>query len=372
MSLPAEYDVIVVGGGIAGIGAAARLASDARVLVLERERHPGTHATGRSAAMLLDDYGNATIRALTAAGRPFYAAPDPAFWPTPLLAPRGELLLARPGEEAAAEEQLAAMRAAERLTPAEAVRLVPILDADAISFAVHVRDARNIDVDAALQGFLRLLRTEGGTIASGAEVTGLARADNVWRVTATAGDFTAPVVVDAAGAWADGLAALAGLAPLGLQPLRRSAAILPAPTGHDISRWPLFGSISEDWYAKPMGGKLMVSPAEEEPVEAQDAFPDDMVLAEGLDRFERMTTMQVTRVERSWAGLRTFAPDRTPVAGFDPRAEGFFWLAGQGGYGIQTAPALSALAADLILGRETALTPEVLRALAPDRLLRNL
>ncbi len=363
-----SIDVIVVGGGIAGIGAAARLAGAARVLVLERERHPGTHATGRSAAMLLDDYGNAAIRALTAAGRPFYDAPDPEFWPVPLLERRGELLLARTDEEAAAEEQRAGSGGAARLTPDEARELVPILDPSAFALALHMAGACDIDVDALLQGFLRLLRAGGGRVETGAEVTGLARRDGLWQVATARGDFAAPVLVNAAGAWADGLAALAGLAPLGVRPLRRSAAILPAPAGHDVAGWPLFGSLAEDWYAKPMGGKLMVSPAEEEPAEAHDAFADDMVLAEGLDRYERMVTVPVTRVERSWAGLRSFVADRTPVAGFDPRTDGFFWLAGQGGYGIQTAPALSALAADLILGRAPCLPAEILASLDPSRL----
>jgi len=175
--------------------------------------------------------------------------------------------------------------------------------------------------------------------------------------------------VNAAGAWADQVSALAGLAPLGLVPKRRSAAILPAPEGRDVSAWPLFGSVSERWYARPMGGKLMVSPADQDPVPPGDAWPDDMVLAEGLHRYESAVTVPVTRVERSWAGLRTFAPDKTPVAGFDPRTEGFLHLSGQGGYGIQTAPALSAFAADLLHGRAPTLPESVVRSLAPDRLL---
>lgn len=362
-------DILVVGGGIAGISAAAELAGAAQVTVIEREPHPGMHATGRSAAMLLDDYGNAAIRALTAAGRPFYTAPDPELWPVPLLARRGELLLVRPGEEAAAEAELATMRAAAQLTPRDALELVPILDPATFSFAIHTPEGSDIDVDATLQGYLRMLRARGATLKTGAEVTALRRQDGSWRAATTAGEFEAPVVVNAAGAWADSLAALAGLAPIGLRPMRRSAAILPPPAGHVIDGWPLFGSFAEDWYARPMGGKLMVSPAEEHPVEPHDAYAEDMVLAEGLDRYERMVTVPVTRVERSWAGLRSFVADRTPVAGFDPRAEGFFWLAGQGGYGIQTAPALAALAADLVLGRTPALASDTRHSLDPRRLL---
>jgi D-arginine dehydrogenase len=189
-------------------------------------------------------------------------------------------------------------------------------------------------------------------------------------VATAAGAFEAPVIVNAAGAWADTVAQLAGVATLGLTPLRRSAAILPAPEGRDVSSWPAVCSMSETWYAKPEAGKLMVSPADEDPVEPHDAWPDDMVLAEGLDRYERAVTVPVTRVERSWAGLRTFAPDRTPVVGFDPAAEGFFWLAGQGGYGIQTAPALSRLAGALLTGGDgtRVLAADVVSALAPGRL----
>jgi D-arginine dehydrogenase len=164
------------------------------------------------------------------------------------------------------------------------------------------------------------------------------------------------------------VAALAGLAPLGLTPFRRSAAILPAPAGHDVSGWPLVVAASETFYAKPEAGKLLVSPADEDPAEPHDAWPDDMVLAQGLDRYERAMTVPVTRVERSWAGLRTFAPDRSPVVGFDHAAEGFFWLAGQGGYGVQTSPALSRLAADLIAARGAAVSEPVLASLRPGRL----
>jgi D-arginine dehydrogenase len=361
------FDVIVIGGGIAGIGLGAELGPEARTLVLEREAVPGSHATGRSAAMLLLAYGNATVRALTAEAAAFYRAPDPAFWPTPLLAPRGELILARPGEEAALADHLAGAPGAEAMAAAAACRLVPILREEAVARAAFDPAAADIDVDLLLQGCLRRFRAGGGRLETGAAVAHLARAAGAWTVTTSRGDYRAAIVVDAAGAWADAVAGLAGLPPLGLRPLRRSAAILPAPGGHDVARWPLFVGIAEDWYARPMGGRLMVSPADEDPVEPHDAWADDLVLAEGLARYEAMVTQPVTRVERSWAGLRTFAPDRTPVAGFDPLAEGFFWLAGQGGYGIQTAPALNRLAARAVLGKEPE-RPALLEALDPARL----
>ncbi|SMF46287.1 D-arginine dehydrogenase [Tistlia consotensis] len=358
-------DILVVGGGIAGISAAARLAPDARVTVLERETAIGYHATGRSAAIFIANYGNATLRALNAASAPELAAPD--FVEGSLLSERGELLVATEAEMPALERHLAESTGVEALTPAEALHLVPVLRAELIRGAAIERAASDIDVDRLLQGFARLLQAHGGTIVTGAEAARIGRAGRVWRVETAAGAFEAPVLVNAAGAWADAIARLAGVAPVGLKPLRRSAALLPAPDGRAVERWPLFAPVSETWYARPEAGKLMVSPADEDPVAPHDAWADEMVLAEGLDRFERMTTVRVTRVERSWAGLRSFVADRTPVVGFAPDAAGFFWLAGQGGYGVQTAPALSWLAADLVLGRQPRMPPAVVATLSPGR-----
>jgi len=358
-------DVLVIGGGIAGISAAARIAPDARVTVLEREAAIGMHATGRSAAIFIANYGNATLRALNAVSAPELEAPD--FLDDSVLSPRGEMVVATEAEMPDLERHLADSTGVERLTPDQAVALVPVLRRELIHGAAIERGARDIDVDRLLQGFARLLRSHGGRVVSEAAVGGIARTGGVWRVATTAGAFEAPVLVDAAGAWADVVAGMAGAAPIGLVPMRRSAAILPVAPDREVDRWPLFAPVTETWYAKPEAGKLMVSPADEDPVEPHDAWPDDMVLAEGLDRFERMTTVQVTRVERSWAGLRSFVADRTPVVGFAPGADGFFWLAGQGGYGVQTSPALSRLAADLVLGRTPALPADVLAALSPMR-----
>lgn len=343
-------DVIVIGAGMAGASAAARIAAHASVIVLEAEAAPGYHATGRSAAAFLLNYGNATIQALTAASEAALARPDPDLADAPLLAPRGELVLAAPGDEARLDALMASAPALVPIDPDAAVAMVPILRRAAISAAAFEETARDIDVDRLLQGWLRLLRARGGRVVPNAAVTGLARAGGAWQATTRAGVFAAPVVVNAAGAWADRVAALAGVAPVGLRPLRRSAAIIPAPGGHDVTRWPLFADAAETWYARPDAGRLMVSPADEDPVEPMDAWADDMVIAEGLARYEAMVTEPVTRVDRTWAGLRSFAPDRTPVAGFAPDADGFFWLAGQGGYGIQTAPAMAAVAAHLVAG----------------------
>ncbi len=363
-------DVIVIGGGMAGIGAAARIAPDAKVIVLEAEEAPGSHATGRSAAIFVANYGNSVIRAANAASFAELAEPPEDLAETPLLTPRGEIVIATPEEEGLFERHISAATDTEEISPAEAVAHFPILREENIARACYERAASDIDVDRLLQGYLRLLRRQGGRLATEARLQAMDRRQGVWRLKTSAGNFEAPVVVNAAGAWADEVAALSGLPKIGLTPFRRSAALLPVPTGCDVSTWVAVVSMSETWYAKPEAGKLMVSPADEDPVDPHDAWPDDMVLAEGLDRYAQAVTTPVTRVERSWAGLRTFAPDRTPVVGFDPAAEGFFWQAGQGGYGIQTAPALSRLAAALIRGDSgaTVLPAATVSALAPSRL----
>ncbi|MGO4916958.1 NAD(P)/FAD-dependent oxidoreductase [Pseudogemmobacter sp. W21_MBD1_M6] len=359
-------DVLVIGGGIAGISVAARIAADATVTVLEGEPVIGHHSTGRSAAIFIRNYGNATLRALNAASVRFLMQPD-GIADSSLLSPRGEMLVATEEELGDLEAYIEGGEGLERLTAAEAVEIVPILRKDAIAGAVIEWDAQDIDVDRMLQGFARHLRSKGGQIVTGARVTSITRQDGGWRVKTDTQDYFAPVLINAAGGWADRIAALAGVVPVGIRALRRSAALIPAPDGHDISRWPLFASASEQWYAKPEAGKLMISPADEDEVEPHDVWADDMVLAEGLHRYEQAVTVPVTRVEHSWAGMRSFVADRTPVAGFSPDADGFLWLAGQGGYGVQTAPALSQLVADLCLGRTPSLNRDVVDALAASR-----
>ncbi|MBV7393790.1 NAD(P)/FAD-dependent oxidoreductase [Mameliella sediminis] len=359
-------DILVIGGGMAGVSVAARMAAEARVALLEAEANLGYHATGRSAAIFIRNYGNATLRALNAHSVPFFEAPD-EIDEAPLLTPRGELLLAGEDEMPALESYAQGAEGLERLTASQAQDLVPILRPDRIAAAIYESDAQDIDVDRMLQGFARLLRARGGQIRTGARITAMSRDKGLWTVETDQGRFAAPIVVNAAGAWASPVARMAGALPIPVTPCRRSAALLPAPEAMDGGRWPLFGSVSETWYAKPDAGRLMVSPADEDPVEPQDAWADDMVLAEGLHRYEQAVTVPVTRVERSWAGLRSFAPDRTPVVGPDPLAEGFFWLAGQGGYGIQTAPALSRIAAEICLGRTDDGLAPLAAALSPAR-----
>jgi D-arginine dehydrogenase len=359
-------DVLVIGGGIAGISAAARLAVDARVIVLEAEPFLGHHSTGRSAAVFIRNYGNATLRALNAASAAFLAEPSGVADST-LLAPRGELLIAEAGDEARFDDYLAGSDGLETLTPAQASELVPILRPEAISRAAIEWDAQDIDVDRLLSGFAKRLRSLGGEAVTNARVQAISHTNGQWVVSVGPEEFSAPILINAAGGWADQIAGLAGVRKVGLRALRRSAVLIPAPDGYDVRHWPLFANAAEKWYAKPDAGRLLISPAEEHEVEPHDVWPDDMVLAEGLHRFEQAVNISITRVERSWAGMRSFVTDRTPVVGFSPDAEGFFWLAGQGGYGVQTSPALSQLAADLCLGRTSSLNPEVVDALSAGR-----
>jgi D-arginine dehydrogenase len=361
-----QPDIIVIGGGIAGTSAAAMLASGARVVLIEAEQQLGYHSTGRSAAIFIRNYGNTVLRALNAASAPVLLAPD-GISDRSLLSPRGQLLIASENETDALEDYAKGAIGLESLTATEATALVPILRQERIAAAIVEWDAQDIDVDRMLQGYARLLRDRGGQTVTGAAVTGMTRADNCWHVSTATGKWSAPIVVNAAGAWADTVARMAGLASIGLTPMRRSAVLLNAPDGYQIKDWPLFGSASESWYAKPDAGRLLVSPADEDPVEPHDAWPDDMVLAEGLDRFGQAVSIPITRPTHSWAGLRSFMADRTPAVGFDPSATGFFWLAGQGGYGVQTAPALAAICAALCLGGQLPVAQNILDALSPDR-----
>lgn len=342
-------DILIVGAGIAGSGLAAALAGRRDVVLLEQEARPGYHSTGRSAAIFIQNYGNAVIRALSAASRPLFEAPDPAFFAEPLLSPRGILFVAAEDELAEHEALLAESDGLNPVTVDDAVGLVPLLDPARITAAAYERDASDIDVNALHQGWLRKSRAHGTTLHVDAALLGARRVGRKWLVETGQGPVEANVIVNAAGAWADTVARACGLSPVGLTPMRRSIAVLPCPEGYDCRRWPLVASSGDRWYFKADAGRLLVSPADEDPVEPHDAFVDDMVLAEGLDRYQQAVRAEVTHVEANWAGLRTFAPDRSPVVGFDPAVEGFFWLAGQGGYGIQTAPALSRFAAALIL-----------------------
>ncbi len=359
-------DIAIIGAGIAGIGLAADLAGEFKTIVLEQESRPAYHSTGRSMAIFLRNYGNDVIRALNSVSAPLFENPDKALFPHPLISRRGVLFVADDGSIKELNELLAKGEGLYEITPDEAVAMVPILRRELLLGAAYEPDAQDIDVHALHEGWLRKARAGGMQLLTDAPLERAERKDGKWHIDTPKGQVVADVIVNAAGAWADTVAVRCGVKPLGIQPMRRSIAVLPPPDGLDASRWPFLDDAAERWYMKPEAGRIYVSPAEEIPVEPHDAFVDDMVLAEGIDRFVNATTYELTRVERSWAGLRSFAPDRSPVAGFS--GDGFFWLAGQGGYGIETSPALSRLAGQLIRRAEpeAALQP-IIPALSPNR-----
>ena len=353
MTIAAEADFIVVGAGIAGASVAAELAAHGSVVVLEAESHPGYHTTGRSAAMFSESYGNAVVRALSRASRDFFQAPPAIFTAVPLVRPRGTMLLVNRGQQDLADRLLddADIRARTRLLDVDAaLARVPILRRELLAGAVLDPTSADIDVDLLLQGFLRQARSRGARLHLDCAVTALERHGSTWRARTAAGDFEAPVIVNAAGAWADTIGAMAGARSMRLQPLRRTAALVDLPQGVDASGWPVVLAIDESFYFKPDAGLLLISPADETASPPCDAQPEELDVAIAVDRFEATTGLQVRRVRRRWAGLRVFSPDRTPVIGFDPEVPGFFWCAGQGGYGIQTAPSLSRVAASLARG----------------------
>jgi D-arginine dehydrogenase len=370
-------DVLILGAGIAGASAAYYLAPHKRVMLLERESQPGYHATGRSAALYSETYGNAAVRAITTASKPFYFNPPEGFSPYPLVTPRGSLSVGGEDDRAVLEQALEEKRALipniEWWTQAQILQRVPVLKPEAAMYGVYEPDATDMDVHGIHQGFLRGAKAAGAQLVCDADVQKISRVGTQWQVDTSAGSFMADVVVNAAGAWCDEMAKLAGVAPVGLSPMRRTAFNCEVPAGSAIHDWPMVIDAQETFYMKPDAGMLLVSPANEDPVEPQDVQPEELDVAIAVDRLETATTLQIRRVQRSWAGLRSFVKDRTPVVGYAPDAPGFFWLAGQGGYGIQTAPAMGELSAALIQGLPVPAAMATLgvteAALAPARLV---
>jgi D-arginine dehydrogenase len=350
----ATADVIILGAGMAGASLAAELAPRYSVALLECEDQAGRHATGRSAAMYFESYGNATVRGLTRASRQFFEHPPAGFCEVPLLSPRNALFVADAARVAGLESIASLPDAANSMRHMGARQCLehcPILRPDWIAAGVLDASGRDMDVAALHQGYLRTARKGQARIVLGAGSMSIERQGGRWQVSSTAGRFSAPVLVNAAGAWGDVVARLAGVTPIGLRPLRRTCVTFPAPTGHDIRHWPMVIDVDEEFYFKPEAGHLLLSPANEDPVDPCDAVPDELDVAIAVDRFENATGLEVRRLGHRWAGLRTFAADRSPVAGFDAEAAGFFWLVGQGGYGIQMAPGLARAAAALIAGQ---------------------
>ena len=352
--MPQPADFLIIGGGIAGASIAYWLAPHGRVVLLEREAQPGYHSTGRSAAMFMESYGTPQVCALTRASRAFFEAPPAGFADSAVLSERGSMMVATHGQEALLADYWAGARAlssaARLLDAAGACALVPALRAQRVLGAVHEPEALAMDVDVLHQGYLRGLRRAGGAVVCHAEVTALQRSGPLWQVHAGGIGYAAPVGINAAGAWADVVATLAGVRPIGLQPKRRSAFIFAPPEGMASGDWPLTIGIAEDWYFKPDAGMLLGSPANADPVPPQDVQAEELDIALAIDRIESMTSLSIRRPTRTWAGLRSFVADGDLVGGFDPEASGFFWVAAQGGYGIQTSAAMGEACAALARG----------------------
>ena len=348
VSAGTTVDVLIVGAGIAGLSLAGELSATCRVMVVERETQPGYHSTGRSAAYFSPAYGNATVRGLSQASEAFYKTPPDGFSDAPLLHARDALHIVPAGYEQVLRDALTTSTTLSAISADKALATVPILNAGYVSAAALESGGGDLDVDAILQGHLRRFKANGGTLLTGSEVVAIERLNNQFLVSMDNRQLRAKVLVNAAGAWADQVASLAGIDPIGLTPKRRTAFLVPSPTSHNTAAWPIVIDQVHPLYFKPDAGTLLLSPMDETPSAACDAAPEELDVAIAADRFQTCTTEQISRVSHQWAGLRTFASDETFVVGFEPTAKGFFWLAGQGGYGVQTAPALSRLAARLI------------------------
>ncbi|MCG7533911.1 FAD-dependent oxidoreductase [Pseudoalteromonas sp. OOF1S-7] len=367
-----EYDFLIIGGGIAGTSVAKELAEQHKVLLLERESQPGYHTTGRSAAIYLETYGSKQIRALTKASGAFFRASLDG--ESPLISDRGAMFVA---DEQSVEKLQAHYQEVKRLTENvqwldhdELAERYPFLAEHWIA-GVYEPDAMDIDVHGFHQQCISRLKRNGGELKTSASVSKIEFVQGKWQVYCGETCYRASHIINAAGAWADEIARLAGLAPLGLSPLKRSAVLIE--TQGSCLEGPYIGDIAESFYFKPDAGLLMVSPCDESPEPPCDTSPDVLEVAIAIDRFEKATELPVTRLQSKWAGQRTFSTDRNPVIGFDPRATNFFWLAGQGGYGIQTAPAIATLSRALLCQENV---PESLsqlgvssEALSPQRFL---
>jgi D-arginine dehydrogenase len=351
-----DFDFAIVGAGIAGVSAAYHLAPHARVIVLEREQVAAYHTTGRSAALHSETYGSAEIRAITVASGRFYRKPPPGFTDHPLLTPRGALIAGRTDQQAAMQKAAAdyarLVPSVRWLDPAETLSRQPLLKPAAAAGGAIFEEAEDMDVAAIHGGFLKGARAAGAVLRLDAEVATLERRNGTWKIGLRDGESVAAAnIVNAAGAWADVLAELAGATPVGLVPKRRTAFTFDAPSGVDLTHLPMVIDFDETWYIKPEVGQFLGSPADETPSPPCDAQPEEMDVAIAVERIETATTLKIRRIKNKWAGLRSFVADKNLVVGYDPAVDGLFWLAGQGGYGIQTAESAGRLAASLALGK---------------------
>ncbi|SDF13894.1 NAD(P)/FAD-dependent oxidoreductase [Sulfitobacter delicatus] len=347
-------DIVVIGAGIAGASVAAELAETHEVIMLEMEAQPGYHTTGRSAAVFAPNYGPSGVRGLTRASRAFFDHPPEGFAQAPLLSQRQILMIARDDQMGALEglyAEAAETGAVELLSGPQLQATQPLLrDGYAVAGMLD-KGGQDIDVAGLHQGYLRKFKAAGGKLITKAAVETLERQGDTWVITTRQGQFEAPVVVNAAGAWAGEIGMMAGAEAIHLVPKRRTAMVVAEPEGFTQRDGPITIDIDEKFYLKPDAGRLLISPADETPSDPCDVQPDEMDVAICADRIMTAFALDIRRIENKWAGLRSFVADKEPVIGFSDVAPGFFWMAGQGGYGIQSAPAAGALACALVQGK---------------------
>lgn len=350
-------DFLIIGGGVAGLSAAARLTLSGSVKLIEAESALGFHSSGRSATFCHYGIGNATVRGLTSFSRAFFQEPPEQFSDYALAKPKAALFIATEAMRDHLNDLATSMRrfsdTVSNVDVPQMLELVPVLRTgeDAIVSGVIDMSGLKLDTNALLQGYARIIRRGGGSLITGQRVGLIARIDGLWQVTTSDGSVhAAPILINAAGSWADELAVLAGVQPLGLEPKRRTMIVIDPPQGMDVNDWPFTKTATDDFYMLPDSGRLMASPVDEVPSAPCDAQPEEYDLALAAWKAEQYTTLPVSRIPHKWAGLRSFVADRVPTAGFAPDAPGFFWLTGQGGYGIQTAPAMATIASTLITG----------------------
>lgn len=372
--MPHSCDILIIGGGIAGLSAASELSKHASVTVLEAEPQVGFHSSGRSATMVHYALGDRLVRELTLASRPFFDEPPEHLGQVPLGHRMAVLVHAREDEREALdslEAEISHFANLDRLDAREVHELCPLLKDDAVH-GIADYDGFRLDPHALLQANLRQLRANGGELRTDARVARIGRSGGVWTVASDMGEgFSGRILVNAAGSWADRIAALAGVRPIGLMPRRRTIITFDAPPGTNLERLPFAKTVGDELYFAPESGRLFASPMDEVPSEPCDAQPDEYEVALAAYRMEQRSTVKVDKIQSRWAGLRTFTPDRHPAAGFAPDVEGFFWLAGQGGFGLQTSPAMAKITASLIAGEPWPMTSIVPDELGPARLLRE-
>lgn len=371
-----HYDIVVIGAGIAGASVAAELAAVTDVMLVEAEAQPAYHATGRSAAMFAPSYGPPVIQKFTSASANFFHTPPEGFTETPLLAPCTVLMIGTAEQQNAVTQFIHEMSDSGGIEPvamSELTAIQPLLREGYAQYGILDRAAYDIDVHALHAAFLKQFKRNGGVLSAASPVQAMTHQDGQWQLTTKRGSITANIVVNAAGAWADEIGQMAGAEKIGLVPKRRTALLIAAPDAAMLDKMPMTIDIDEQFYLKPQAGQLLISPANEDPMQACDVQPEEMDVALCIDRIERAFSLKIEKIISKWAGLRSFVADNQPVIGYSTQAKGFFWLAGQGGYGIQTSPAISHFARSLILGEplpqsciDAGLTPEML---CPSRLI---